>query len=205
MFTGLIEATGRVERIHATPSGRVVRVATALGAELKAGESVAVSGVCLTVSSCDRSGFSAIVSPETLRVTTLLTAVEGRLLNLERPLRADGRFGGHFVLGHVDGVGRVSVIRADAECHWLEVEPPEHLMPLIVHKGSIAIDGISLTVAQLSDNRVGVQIVPFTLAETALRETRSGDAVNLEADVIGKYVARLVADRMAAVGRPPQS
>jgi riboflavin synthase len=205
MFTGLIEATGRVERIEATPSGRVVRVATALGAELQPGESIAVSGVCLTVASSDRSGFSAIVSPETLRVTTLLTAVEGRLLNLERPLRADGRFGGHFVLGHVDGVGRVTAIHPDGECHWLDVEPPEELLPLVVHKGSIAIDGISLTVAQLSDRRIGVQIVPFTFAETAIREMRTGDAVNLEADVIGKHVARLIGDRLADAERPPRT
>jgi riboflavin synthase len=205
MFTGLIEATGRVERIQATPSGRVLRVATPLGAELVAGESIAVSGVCLTVMSSDRAGFSATVSPETLRVTTLLTASEGRLLNLERPLRADGRFGGHFVLGHVDGVGRVTAIRPDGDCHWLDVEAPQALLPLIVPKGSIAIDGISLTVAQLTGDRVGLQIVPFTFAATALRETRSGDAVNLEADVIGKYVARLVGDRLAEADRPPRS
>ncbi|HEY7473740.1 MAG TPA: riboflavin synthase [Vicinamibacterales bacterium] len=202
MFTGLIEATGRVERIEARPSGRAVRVATALGAELQPGESIAVSGVCLTVSSSDRSGFSAVVSPETLRVTTLLTAVEGRLLNLERPLRADGRFGGHFVLGHVDGVGRVSAIRPDGECHWLDVELPEDLMPLVVRKGSIAIDGISLTVAHVSETRIGVQVVPFTFAETTILEMRTGDAVNLEADVIGKYIARLVGERLSDAERP---
>jgi riboflavin synthase len=192
MFTGLIEATGRVERIEILPAGRVLRVATPLGAELRQGDSVAVSGVCLTVSSCDSAGFEAIVSPETLRVTTLLTASEGRIVNLERPLRADGRFGGHFVLGHVDGVGRVTAMRSDGGCHWLEVETPAALGPLIIHKGSIAIDGVSLTVADLSGSRVGVQIVPFTFAETALRDTRPGDAVNLEADVIGKYVSRMM-------------
>jgi riboflavin synthase len=192
MFTGLIEATGRVERIEILPAGRVLRVATPLGAELRQGDSVSVSGVCLTVSSCDSAGFEAIVSPETLRVTTLLTASEGRIVNLERPLRADGRFGGHFVLGHVDGVGRVTAMRSDGGCHWLEVETPAALGPLIIHKGSIAIDGVSLTVADLSGSRVGVQIVPFTFAETALRDTRPGDAVNLEADVIGKYVSRMM-------------
>jgi riboflavin synthase len=205
MFTGLIEATGRVERIDATSSGRVLRVATALGAELTPGESIAVNGVCLTVTDRDDSGFTAVVSPETLRVTSLLTAAEGRLLNLERPLRADGRFGGHFVLGHVDGVGRVTTMRADGECHWLEVDVPADLMPYVVHKGSIAIDGISLTVAALdcaarrdfhhgllAGDRVSAQIVPFTFAETTLREAREGDAVNLEVDVIGKYVARLL-------------
>jgi riboflavin synthase len=133
-----------------------------------------------------------VVSPETLRVTSLLTAAEGRLLNLERPLRADGRVGGHFVLGHVDGVGRVTTMRADGACHWLEVDVPADLMPYVIHKGSIAIDGISLTVAALAGDRVSAQIVPFTFAETTLREAREGDAVNLEVDVIGKYVARLL-------------
>ena len=201
MFTGLIEATGRVARIDVGPSGRVLRVETALGADLAPGESIAVNGVCLTVASSDRTGFEAVVSPETLRVTTLLTTSEGRTVNLERPLRADARFGGHFVLGHVDGVGRVTALRPDGDCHWLEVETPAVLTPYIIHKGSIAIDGISLTVAKLTGAHVGVQIVPFTFAATALRDTRPGDAVNLEADVIGKYVARLLGDRIAAGDR----
>src|SRR5262245_2223523 len=192
MFTGLIEATGRVERIEATPSGRVLHVSTELGAELAPGDSIAVNGVCLTVTDRDDSGFAAVVSPETLRVTSLLTAAEGRLLNLERPLRADGRFGGHFVLGHVDAVGRVMTMRADAECYWLEVDVPADLLPYVIHKGSIAIDGISLTVAALAGSRVSAQIVPFTFTQTTLREAREGDAVNLEVDVIGKYVARLL-------------
>jgi riboflavin synthase len=200
MFTGLIEATGRVERIEKTASGRVLRVSTALGAELAPGDSIAVNGVCLTVSARNESGFEAVVSPETLRVTSLLTAAEGRLVNLERPLRADGRFGGHFVLGHVDGVGRVTTMRADGECYWLEVEVPADLMPCVIHKGSIAIDGISLTVAAIAGGRVSAQIVPFTFAETTLRETREGDAVNLEVDVIGKYVARLLQNFMTDVG-----
>ena len=153
MFTGLIEATGRIERVDSLvhrsaereggqPPDRVLRVRTPLGGELKPGGSIAVSGVCLTVSSSDSGGFEAVVSPETLRVTTLLTASEGRLVNLERPLRADGRFGGHFVLGHVDGVGRVTVMRPDGDCHWLEVETPAALGALIIHKGSIAVDGV---------------------------------------------------------------
>lgn len=175
-----------------------MRVSTPLGAELSAGDSIAVNGVCLTVSSRDESGFEAVISPETLRVTSLLTASEGRLLNLERPLRADGRFGGHFVLGHVDGVGRVTTIRPDGECYWLEIELPPNLAAYVIHKGSIAIDGISLTVAALAENRVSVQIVPFTFENTTLREARPGDAVNLEVDVIGKYVARLLEIRVVS-------
>jgi riboflavin synthase len=204
MFTGLIEATGRVERIAATPAGRLLRVSTPLGAELSAGDSIAVNGVCLTVSSRDESGFEAVISPETLRVTSLLTTSEGRLLNLERPLRADGRFGGHFVLGHVDGVGRVTTIRPDGECYWLEIELPANLAAYVIHKGSIAIDGISLTVAALAENRVSVQIVPFTFEKTTLREARAGDAVNLEVDVIGKYVARLLGERLVEAGLQPR-
>src|SRR5262245_37845242 len=196
MFTGLVEATGQIEKIDRVDeadagwSARRIRIATPLGIELVAGESISVSGVCLTVMTADATGFSAIVSPETLRVTTLLTMTEGRLVNLERPLRADARLGGHFVLGHVDAVGRVTSMASQGDCYWLEVETPQQLGPLIVSKGSIAIDGISLTVAALEGTPVGVQIVPFTFDHTSLREARAGDGVNLEADVLGKYVAR---------------
>ena len=138
----------------------------------------------------DAGGFETVVSPETLRVTTLRTMTVGRTVNLERPLRADARLGGHFVLGHVDAVGTILRAEPDGECHWLDVEVPAVLSPLVIPKGSIAIDGISLTVAALAGLRVGVQIVPFTFDHTSLREARAGDPVNLEGDVLGKYVAR---------------
>lgn len=192
MFTGLIETTGRIARVEATAAGRRLRIESPLAAELRAGESISVSGVCLTVTASDADGFSADVSPETLRVTSLGSMTVGRGVNLERPLRADARLGGHFVLGHVDAVGRVTTLRPDGECHWLDVEVPSSLAPLLVSKGSIAIDGISLTVAALSQKAVGVQIIPFTWTGTTLKEARVGDAVNLEADLIGKYVARLM-------------
>ena len=197
MFTGLIESTAVIERVDALATGRRLRVATPLGAELRPGDSVAVSGVCLTATETDASGFSADVSPETLRVTTLGGVEAGRRVNLERPLRADGRLGGHFVLGHVDAVGRIFAIgasRPDGESDWLEVTFPRELSSLIVLKGSITIDGISLTVAALDADRFGVQIVPFTFDHTALSASRVGDAVNLEADIIGKHVARLWRD-----------
>lgn len=190
MFTGLIEHVGRVERREGNREGDL-RIATDLAADLRPGDSVAVSGVCLTVTSADATSFEAHVSPETLRVTTLGGLVEGRLVNLERPVRADGRLGGHFVLGHVDGVGRIARIAKDGESYWLDVDVPADLLPAIVSKGSIAIDGISLTVAALAGSRLGVQIVPFTLAATALQAAQAGDRVNLETDVIGKYVVRL--------------
>jgi riboflavin synthase len=193
MFTGLIEATGRVDNVQPDGSARRIRIATPIGRELAIGDSVAVNGVCLTVVTVDADGFTAVVSPETLRVTNLGDATPGRVVNLERPVRADGRLGGHFVLGHVDAVGRIARIAPDGECYWLDIDVPASLEALMIPKGSIAVDGISLTVASLSGARVGIQIVPHTWSHTALAHARAGDAVNLEGDMIGKYVARLLA------------
>ncbi len=193
MFTGLIESTGRIERIEPAAAGRRMWIATPNALALSSGDSVSVSGVCLTVTEAGARGFATDVSPETLRVTTLGEATPGRLVNLERPLRADGRLGGHFVLGHVDGVGRVRDLRPDGEARWLTVDVPEALAALLIPKGSIAIDGISLTIAALDGGRVSVQIVPFTWEHTTLSAAQAGDRVNIEGDVIGKYVARLVA------------
>ena len=193
MFTGLIEATGRVDSVEADGTARRLRIGTPIGAELTVGESIAVSGVCLTVAAADAAAFEAIVSPETLRVTNLGQLHEGRIVNLERSLRVDGRLGGHFVLGHVDAVGRVVRIAPDGECHWIDIDVPASLQPLMIPKGSIAVDGISLTIASLTGARVGVQIVPHTWSHTALAHASAGDAVNLEGDMIGKYVARLLA------------
>jgi riboflavin synthase len=201
MFTGIVEATGRVARVDPAGTGRRLRIDTALGAELCAGDSIAVNGVCLTVVACDATGFAADISPETVRVTTLGDRAPGEPVNLERPLRADARLGGHFVLGHVDGVGRVAALRPDGEGYWLEVDVPEPLEPYMISKGSIAVDGISLTIASLDIGRVGVAIVPFTHAHTTLGSARVGDRVNLEADVLGKYVARLLDERSVRAGR----
>lgn len=191
MFTGLVEATGRLEDVQTAAEGCRMRFATALGVELSPGESISVSGVCLTVTHANADGFAADVSPQTLSVTTLGGWTAGRRVNLERSLRADARLGGHFVLGHIDGVGRLLDVTRQGGHHWLDLEIPEALGPMMIDKGSIAIDGISLTIAALSGRRVGVQIVPFTFAHTALSDARPGDGVNVEADVLGKYVARL--------------
>jgi riboflavin synthase len=199
MFTGLIESVGHVERVLGARDGRTIRVATPLGAELRPGDSVAVNGVCLTATAVDASGFEATISPETRRITTLGEVTPGRSVNLERPLRADARLGGHFVLGHVDAVGVVVSFTPDGECYALDVEYPAVVAPYLVHKGSIAIDGISLTIASLSGARLGVQIVPFTAAHTTLATARAGDRVNLEADVLGKYVAAM----LNTAGRTP--
>ena len=192
MFTGLIEAVGLVREAGTTPGGHVLEVHAPLAAELSNGDSVSVNGVCLTVTSRASSCFQATISPETMRVTTLGSLGAGERVNLERPLRFDGRIGGHFVLGHVDGVGTVTAIEPDGDCYWLGVEVPAELAPCLIHKGSIAVDGISLTIAALENAHVRVQVVPFTWAHTTLSAKRRGDAVNIETDVIGKYVARLM-------------
>ena len=190
MFTGLIEAVGEISGVKRTPAGIRVRVHTALGAELLPGDSLAVNGVCLTVVSADRTGMHADVSPETARVTTLGAARRGAMVNLERPLRADARIGGHFVQGHVDGTASVDEIRPDGDSFWLTVRFPPELAPYIVRKGSIAVNGVSLTVAGVDAQRFDVQVIPYTWTHTNIRSLKPGDAVNIECDVLAKYVAR---------------
>ncbi len=202
MFTGLIETTGQVESLQASPAGGRLRVRTALGAGLQAGDSIAVNGVCLTAVALDADGFSADVSPATLAATAIGDFTSGRLVNLERPVRADARMGGHFVLGHVDATGRIVELRQDGEAWRLVVDIPDAMTPLVISKGSIAIDGISLTVSAIEGARVVVQIIPFTRAHTALSQAAEGQAVNLEFDVLGKYVLRAIELRGAAAGLP---
>ena len=192
MFTGLIEAVGEVAELKPTPAGSRVRIDAALAAECTAGDSVAVNGVCLTVVAADNTGFHADVSPETMRVTTLGTIRRGTLVNLERPLRADSRLGGHFVQGHVDGMATVDEIRQEGDSYWLTVKFPPELATLIVRKGSVAVNGISLTVAGVDDRHFDVQVIPFTWTHTNLHASKSGDLVNLECDILGKYVARSI-------------
>jgi len=191
MFTGLIESIGTVERLDESPAGRRIRVRASVANDLQLGESISVSGVCLTVVDRDEAGFAADVSPETLRVTTLGGLAIGSRVNLERSLRADARLGGHFVLGHVDATARVRSSAAQGESWWLDLDLPDALAAWVVQKGSIAVDGISLTVAALDGNDLGIQIIPFTREHTTLADRCAGDRVNLEADIIGKYAARL--------------
>jgi len=192
VFTGLIETTGMLQTGTDGASGGRIVVETPIGAQLAVGESVAVNGVCLTAVEVSATGFQADVSPQTVRVTTAADWKTGTRVNLERPLRADARLGGHFVLGHVDGVSHVLVVRPESQSYWLEFELPAALAKYVIPKGSIAVDGISLTVAELKADRFAVQIIPHTWLETTLSERAVGDAVNLEADVLGKHVARLV-------------
>jgi len=190
MFTGLVEAVGEIAERKQTNGGCRLRIASSLARELSPGESVAINGVCLTVILAEAQEIHADVGPETIRATTLGALAPGSLVNLERPLRADGRLGGHFVQGHADAVGHIEELRPEADFHWLTVSFPSHLAPFIVHKGSIAVDGVSLTVAGLGADRFDVQLVPYTMTHTSFRGTQIRDRVNLECDMIGKYVVR---------------
>jgi riboflavin synthase len=166
-------------------------IETALAGELRGGDSIAVNGVCLTVVRQDAGRFDTDIGPETARVTTLGDLRTGSLVNLERPMRPDGRMGGHFVLGHVDGKGTLTSIRPDGEFWWITVAFDPELAPYFIPKGSVAVDGISLTVATLREREFDVQIIPFTWEQTNLQASRVGDGMNLEVDVIGKYVLRV--------------
>ena len=190
MFTGLVEGVGELVERKPTSGGFRLRIGSTLAPELSPGDSLAVNGVCLTVILAERDEVHADVGPETIRVTTLGLLARGSAVNLERPLRADQRFGGHFVQGHVDAIGHVEELRQDAEFHWLTVSFPANLAPLIVHKGSIAVDGISLTVAGLGADRFDIMVVPFTMQHTNLGRIKVRDRVNLECDMVGKYVVR---------------
>ncbi|HEX6975139.1 MAG TPA: riboflavin synthase [Vicinamibacterales bacterium] len=191
MFTGLIEMLGEVAEMKPTPAGFRLRVTTDMAPELNSGDSLAVNGVCLTVVSADADGIHADISPETARVSTLGALKRGSLVNLERPLRADARLGGHFVQGHVDATGTIEEIREDGDSYWLTVRYPPLLAPYIVRKGSIAVNGISLTVAGVDDKHFDVQLIPFTWDHTNLKQAKQGEMVNIEVDILGKYVVRV--------------
>ncbi|MGH9238749.1 MAG: riboflavin synthase [Vicinamibacterales bacterium] len=192
MFTGLIEAVGRVGGISRAATGLRIAIQTDMAADLADGESVSVNGVCLTVSQRDATGFSADIGPETARVTTLGSVQAEQPVNLERAMAANGRFGGHFVQGHVDGIGTIRDVRVEGDARWLKVAFPPELAPFFVPKGSVALDGVSLTVAALGPDHFDVMIIPFTWGHTNLSGLQAGSPVNLECDVVGKYVARAV-------------
>ena len=195
MFSGIIETLGTV---RAQASGRIeVAPETALG-RLETGESIAVNGVCLTVTSTSDDRFTADVMPETLRRTTLGTLTDGATVNLERALRFGDRVSGHMVSGHVDGTGIVTALREDANARWVTIATPEDLIDLTAEKGSIAVDGISLTVVDVFEGAFTVSLIPVTLAATVAGAWRVGTAVNLEVDLIARYVARTLEAREAA-------
>jgi riboflavin synthase len=189
MFTGIVEEVGSI--VAVSPSGITVAAAQALKG-LQPGSSIAVNGACLTVTSLDSKSFSVNVMPETLKKTNLGLLTPGDKVNLERPLALGGELGGHLVQGHIDGMGRVSAVVPENGAVRFKFEAPPELMPYIVTKGFIAVDGVSLTVTEKDSRSFGVSIVDFTLRNTILADRKVGDIINLEADVIGKYVAEFV-------------
>ena len=190
MFTGIVEGVGKLVEVKPMAGGYRVRIETPLAPELNVGDSLAVNGVCLTVIMTDGLEVHADIGPETARITTLAFLQRGQLVNLERPMRMDGRFGGHLVQGHIDGVGTVDEVRSDAEHCWVTVSFPPALAQFLIRKGSVTVDGVSLTVAGLGEKQFDVQIVPYTWRNTSFSGIKQGDKVNLECDMIGKYVAR---------------
>ena len=192
MFSGIVETTGTLAEVKPVADGLRVRIATGLAPELAVGDSLAVNGVCLTVILIEDGEVHADIGPETARVTTLGGLQRNQRVNLERAVPLGGRLGGHLVLGHVDGVGTVEHIRPDAGSHWLTINFAEDLARYFIRKGSVTVDGVSLTVAGLGTTRFDVQIVPFTWRETTLGDRKIGDKVNLECDMIGKYVVRSI-------------
>jgi riboflavin synthase len=200
MFTGIVEEVGRISRIEQRGENRRITVmATSSPKELKTGDSVAVSGVCLTAieikpGASEVGSFCADLAPETWARTSFSRIHEGALVNLELPMKSDGRFGGHIVQGHVDGVGKVITFEriAESENWWLEIELPDDVEKYTVYKGSISIEGISLTVAKLDRNCCSIAIIPHTVEMTNLHSLKPGDPVNLEADLIAKYVEKMM-------------
>ena len=192
MFTGIVEAVGSLAEVKGTGSGFRVRIHTPLSSAMKAGDSLAVNGVCLTVIVIDGEHVMADVGPETARVTTFAAPQRGQQVNLERPLRGDGRIDGHFVLGHVDGMGVIEDIRTEGESRWLTIGFEPALAPYFIRKGSVAVDGVSLTIAGLGQRQFDVMVIPYTWAHTSLKCLKQGDRVNLECDMIGKYIVRMM-------------
>jgi riboflavin synthase len=206
MFTGIIERVGKIEALDATADGGRLRVNFGAGwsggSPLKISDSIAVNGCCLTVTELGTDWFSADLSGETLRRTGLGEKKVGAAVNLERPLAAGDRLGGHFVQGHVDAVGRVTRLVREGESWWLSVRLPEELRRYVAEKGSIAIDGISLTVAGWNDGVADFAIIPFTYEQTNIRGVVFGDVVNIECDILAKYVeALLSSSRLPGISR----
>ena len=203
MFTGLIEALGTVEQLTSGDVGHHLQLTSTLSSQLSSGDSLSVNGVCLTATSIDGNIMYAEVSPETSSVTTLGSLTRGKLVNLERPLRANGLVGGHFVQGHVDAIGTVGSIRKDKDFHWVSISFPADLRTYLVSRGSIAVDGVSLTIINLDVSQFEVQVVPYTWEHTTFKTYRSGESVNLECDILGKYVVHAM--ELGRLGKTQQS
>ena len=193
MFTGLVLGVGRIASMERSESGARIVIETPLVAELHTGDSIAVNGVCLSATSLQNGSFLADAMNETLSRTSLGDLAPGAQVNLELPLRASDRLGGHMVQGHVDGVGRVASVREDGFARRIEIEAPPELLRYVIEKGSIAVDGVSLTVSAVVSRSFTVSLIPETLQRTNLGQAAPGDRVNLEVDVLAKYVEKLMA------------
>ena len=193
MFTGLIEEKGLLKEKLATGDGFQFTIeANVIIPDLEIGSSIAVNGCCLTVVKINKNNFSVDTIEETLNKTNLGLLKPGMNVNLERPLSADARLGGHFVLGHIDTTGKVEAIKKLSNSHWVTISFPEKFKHYLIYVGSVAIDGVSMTVAELNDNTFSVGIIPHTWKETIFADKKVGDTVNLEFDVLGKYVERIM-------------
>lgn len=192
MFTGLIQDVGQVAAVETGADGARLRIETGLGSEIAVGDSVAVNGICLTATAVSGSGFETEAMNQTLSVTALGSVEAGTRVNLELAMRASDRLGGHIVQGHVDGVGGVLSVEADGFARRLQVELPDELMRYVIDKGSIALNGVSLTVADLGDSWATVSLIPETLDRTSLGDLEPGSRLNVECDLVAKYVERLM-------------
>ena len=193
MFTGIIEEIGKVIRVQRTAKSSFIEIqAEKVLTDAHIGDSIAVNGVCLTVTDMTNDTFRADVMNETLSRSSLGSLVSGSMVNLERAMATNGRFGGHIVSGHIDGTGIITDVKNDGIAVWYTISAEDSLLRYIVEKGSIAIDGISLTVAKVTNSTFSVSIIPHTASETTLSMKKTGDIVNLENDIIGKYVERLM-------------
>ena len=191
MFTGIIEEIGEIKEINRGPLSIILTInAKTVLSDIKIGDSIATSGVCLTVTSFTQSSFKADVMPETMKRTNYNKLTVGSRVNLERAMVVGSRFGGHIVSGHIDGIGRVTGLKKDGNAIWVTIEADDNIMKYIIRKGSISIDGISLTVASVTRKDFNVSIIPMTASETTLLEKKMGDTVNLECDIVGKYIER---------------
>ena len=193
MFTGIVEETGTVKQIkNGAVSAELKIEGKTIFSDMHLGDSIAVNGVCLTVTSFDKNTFTADVMHETLNRSSLGSLTSGSKVNLERAMSAQGRFGGHIVSGHIDGTGKIESLTKDGIAVWVKISTSKEILRLIVEKGSITIDGISLTVAGLGNDYFQVSVIPHTASNTTLLSKKKGDIVNLENDVVGKYVERLL-------------
>ena len=206
MFTGIVEEIGTIRQVEKGRHSAVLHIsASEILTDIHIGDSIAVNGVCLTVTAVHANGFAADAMHETLNRTTLAALKNGSHVNLERAMAANGRFGGHIVAGHVDGVGTIDKLQQDDTAIWYTIKAEPPILRYIIEKGSVAVDGISLTVARVSPDRFAVSVIPHTVRVTVLGERREGDKVNLENDMVGKYVEKLLCKDTAndsIAGRP---